>query len=675
MVSLAYTILGAKILKFIMVSWFSVRRWRVVVATFCLAIAVEGCTTARPTPAGASAGAAANPSSGFFVPTEVFDPPGGAAKRRSQAANDAKTAPAAAVNAADVPQPPPPLVFLYASPTTRAYFSAGGLDAETSTRVWTVFLRKYKIPFQMLTSLAQLEKAQHGVLLLPSAVALSEREKQAVTAFRAKGGGVLASWLTGVRNENGEWRGFDFMESALDVKVVGNTQADENDIFLMPFGDSPVTHNLPSGLRVWLERAKEWYPLRLLGPHPAAQIMDWSRTVVAGKPSAAIVFNERNQSSGLQSRSVVLGYPERLWLSSDPKLLEAIAHNALMWLLRQPAAYTSAWPYPYASALVLAVDSADVFIDADLNFAKSVEEAGGRATYYVLTENAVESVDMLKKLKARGHEIAYLGDRYEGFMGQSSDAQAKRLDAMRNEMRAAGVEVAMDAGFHAPAESYDKVTERLLMERGFGHYVAFVINASDARLPFFAAVDAGAGKPANSLVVLPRTQGGPEDSVDDSGPENVLRTYLAELDLAEQMAALSVVRMPNQSVLGAPELAVFFKDLKARRGRMWMATAGQTVNWWRERQRVSVSLEPLAAAPLLTVTINGDTPLQQAVTVLVNLPAVGSALRLVARDGKGETPKIVSVDNWRAAVVLQGLAPGIYHWSLHFDRPATGAAK
>ena len=47
---------------------------------------------------------------------------------------------------------------------------------------------------------------------------------------------MLASWLTGVRSENGAWIGFDFMERALDVKVVGTTQADNDDRFMMPHG-------------------------------------------------------------------------------------------------------------------------------------------------------------------------------------------------------------------------------------------------------------------------------------------------------------------------------------------------------------------------------------------------------------------------------------------------------
>lgn len=640
-----------------------------VVCSIAFAI-LQGCAPALPLLPKESGGLTAELPAGFFVPSGFFSKPVSDPKQSSVSAVNSTT-----VIASAVPSPSrAPLVLLYASPATNAYFATGGLDAKVNIQLWEVFLRKYKIPFQVLASVDLLEKAQPGVLLLPSSVALSEREEQAVIGFRAKGGGVLASWLTGVRNENGDWRGFGFMEDALDVKVVGNTETDEDDIFMMSFGDSPVTHYLPAGLRIWLERVKEWHPLRLVGQHPAAQIMDWSRTVVAGKPGTTIVFNERNSSSGLLSRSVVLGYPERLWLTADPKLLEAIAHNALMWLLRQPDAYLSAWPFPYASAFVLVVDSPDIVVEADLNFAKSVEEAGGWATYYVLTENAVKSADILKKIKARGHEIAYLADKFVGFKSQPSGAQAKRLDTMRSEMKAAGVEVALNAGFRAPMESSDRVTEKLLMARGFDHYVSFM-DGTDARLPFFAPVDAGTSKSATSLVVLPRTQGGPEDSEDDSGPGNLLRTYLAELDLAEQMAALSVVRIPNQSMLGTQELAVFFKDMKARHGRMWMATAGQTANWWRERERVSVSLNTLAAAPLLTVTINGDSPLQQAVTVLMNLPAVGGSLRLVPRDAKGKTPKIASADNWRSAVVLQGLAPGAHHWYVYFDQPTTSGAR
>ncbi len=566
-----------------------------------------------------------------------------------------------------------PKVMLYASPATSAVLSKGGFNAAENVRTWDVFLRKYGFPSQTVTSVEQLEKLMPGVLVLPSAVALSEREKQAVINFRSKGGSVLASWLTGVRDENGEWRGFGFMENSLDVKVVGNNEAEKDDSFLMPHGDNPVTHALPSGQRIWMEHAKDWYPLRLVGRYPAASVMDWSRTVTVGKPNTTIVFDERRQPAGNLSRSVVLGYSERLWRSGDPKALEAIAHNALMWLLRQPDAYVSNWPYPYASALVMAVGAYEVVVDVDLLFAKLFEDAGGRATYYMLSENALKSAKVLKQIQARGHEVAYHGDRFEGLKDLTLAVQTKRLDTMVNEMKTAGFDISGNAGFDPPMASYDQTTEKLLKERGVGHILAFM-GTTDARLPYFAAMDAGNSRQGNAMVVLPRTQNGPEDLM-ESDPDLGLETFFGEINLVDQMAGLSVASVPNQSLLTTEQQAEIFKFLKARRDRMWLATAGQVADWWRERDQVSARLESGATGPQLTVTVKGRDRLKRAVAVWVNLPESGTSMRLVARGNYEKSPKIAGVDAWRSAVVLDGMAPGEYQWQVHFDRPIAAGVK
>lgn len=625
---------------------------------------------AQPLPAKPATGSVA---ASFIVPAGAFTRSAADAKAAlvNASSGSALAAPVALPFAAAAPMAL--RVLLYASPTTRAFMASGGVDAAENIRAWDVFLRKYGIPFQVLTSAEQLEKSQPGVLVLPSAVALSEREKRAIIDFRAKGGGVLASWLTGVRNENGEWRGFDFMESGLDVKVVGNNEAEKDDSFLMPHGDNPVTHALLAGQRVWMEHAKDWYPLRLMGRNPAASIMDWSRTGTVGKSSTTMVFDERRQSSGSPSRSVVLGYPERLWRSGDPKALEAIAHNALMWLLRQPDAYVSNWPYPYASAFLMAVSAYEVIVDVDLAFAKMLEDAGGRATYYILSENALKSAKVLKQIQARGHEVAYQGDRFEVLKDKPLAVQSKRLDTMVSEMKAAGFDLAGNAGFRPPMDSYDQTTEKLLKERNIGHVLAFM-GTTESRLPYFAPVDADAPRTGKAMIVLPRTQGGPEDLL-DIDPDTGLDKFLSELAISEQMGGLSVASVPNQSLLTNEQQAEIFKYLKARRQRMWIATAGQVAEWWRERDLVSTRLEPGATGAQLSITIKGKDRLKQPVAVWVNLPESGSTLRLLARGNYEKSPKVASVDAWRAAVVLDGLAPGEYQWQIFFDRPMVSGTK
>ncbi len=560
------------------------------------------------------------------------------------------------------------MVWLYASPSTRHYFSTGGLDSKVNTGVWEVFLRKYKIPYKLVSSVELLEATQPGVLLLPSSVALSDRERQAVVGFRAKGGGVLASWLTGVRSENGEWRGLDFMARALDVAVVGTTEGEDEDTFLMPYGNSPVTHSLQAGVRIWLERLKEWYPLRLVGRHPAAQMMDWSRTSGSGKPGSVIVFDERRQPTGVLSRSVVLGYSERTWLSADPKLVEAIAHNALLWLLRQPDAYLSAWPHPFASAFVLAVEGVDNFGPVDLAFARMLEEAGAKATYFVSSGNVSKSLEIIKTLMSRGHELAYFGNSFEGFRDQTAAVQSRRLVTMRQTMSGFGLPIAATAGFRAPMDSYDKTTQKLLLELGFGYHVAFM-DVSDSRLPFVATNPvANSGQ---SLVVLPRTQQGPEESLEQGDPDDGLKRFFHELDISRQMGGLSVVPVPNQSILTPEQLGEISGYLKDQHGRMWMGTATQVAHWWHERERIGVRLEAGLHAPQLTVSILGDRPMSAAASIWINLPEQGDKLRLVGKSGKFRIPKIADVDAWRSAIVLDQFPAGEHQWELHFDKPGS----
>ena len=649
-----------------------ISRWGQAIAYSCgiaTLMLLQGCATDKQSlPTKQAVVTVTGVPPGFFIPPAFF------VQRKNEPVR--KGSPTQTINAKSFisgsTAPLMPEVVLYASPTTTAYFLSGGLDAKANTRVWEVFLRKYKIPFRIVASVEQLEKAQPGVLLLPSNVAMSDREKLAVVSFRDRGGSVLASWLSGVRDERAAWRGFGFMEDVLNTYVVGDTQADQDDNFMIVHGDNPLLYSLPAGLRVWLERVEGYYPLRLVGGHAAANIMDWSRTFISGKATQTIVFDERKQSSGLLSRTVVLGYPERLWLSADAKLMEAIAHNALLWLLRQPGAYLSAWPQPYSSALVMAVDAVEVMVDADVNFSKMLEDAGGHATYYLLGDAAAKSATVTKKIQAQGHEIAYLGDRFEGFRDQPAAVQIKRLDSMQKALSDAGINVKPSAGFRAPMESYDKTTEKLVKDRKFGHFIAFM-DATDARLPFVAPGDADPA--GSSLVVLPRTLTGPEEWMEEGDADEGLQFFLEALDLANKMSGFSFVSVPNQSLMTSEQLAVLFKHMKDRNQHIWLGTASQIAQWWRERATLSARLEAATSGTVLVVNHSGLKPLSRSATVWVNLPESGGTLRLVDSKGSQKSPKTVAIDAWRSSVVLEGLTPGEHRWNVYFDRAAKSATQ
>jgi len=637
---------------------------------FVCTLSMQACSflaTARPTQGathtGTTAQVTAAPSQSklpeLFLPKDLFN----STEKKIKTASPQATLPAPVVVAGRTP-PLKTMVWLYASPSTQALLETGGIDFKVQLRVWESFLRKYSIPFKTINTVELLESSAPGVLVLPSLVALSEREKLAVSKFRSQGGGVLATWLTGVRDAKGAWQGFSFMENVLDARVLGDTADDEESSFMMPYGDGPITHNLPAGHRIWLERVPDMYPLRLSGQQTAASIMDSSRNSVLGKSLSSMVFAEKVQSTGALSRSVVLAYSERLWMSSDPKMMDAIAHNALRWLLRFPAVNLAAWPYPFTNAISLVVDAPEIVDDVDVKFSNWFEGVGAHATYYVTTENLPHSTEALKKLLAKGHEMGFFGDHFEGFKGQSEDKQSKRLIAMQQQMKNADLLVGVDSGFAAPMGSYDTTTVALLNQFGFGHFLARD-DGTDGRLP--VALKRSVGTSESSMVMLPKTISGPENLMNEGDPDEGLQQFLTELELAQSMGSFSIVHFPNQSLLADDQLKPIFEQLRNSKKTSWLALNSQVSQWWRERSRVTTAIDMSSGTAKLNVIINGTAPMTRPAAVVVNLPEANSNLRLLADGHAYKLTTSTALDPWRVAFSLEGLPPGSYRWLMHFD--------
>jgi peptidoglycan/xylan/chitin deacetylase (PgdA/CDA1 family) len=632
------------------------------------------------------------PPNGFLLPSGLFakssklgaapasaaTPTGattGSGAVSAKPAENTTAAPAPPSATADTrPQVPLPLVgvtvtkakqaplLLYASPTTRAYLAAGGVNYQNNIDTWIYFLQRQNFQYTLVTSLDGLDKAANGTVLLPSAIALSESEKRALARFRDDGGAILATWLCGTRNEQGRWVGFGFMESVLNTKVSGNTEADPDDAFLIPYGDSPVSHQLPSGLRVWTERVPGWYPLRLTGAHTAGSIMDWSRNVRANQSNGVIAWDNRDakHGRGRQSRAVILGYPERLWLSAERSAMDALAHDALTWLLRQPQVYAAAWPYPHGSAMILTINTTDATGELDLGYAKQIKDMGWRATYYVLSERAEDLKPVLEKLQSGGHDIGYFGDRLVGFQNQSLNEQKKRFKNMLREMKDAGFAV-QHGGFRAPMEAYDATTVGLLKLHGF-NYMVTDQGASETRLPLLTE----AAKTIAPLALLPRTMSAPEDFLSEGNSAQAIQRFLAEITLTDDMAALGVISIPTRSSLSPEQWDAILAHVSSKGSHAWLATASQVAQWWRARERVKVWVNADVSPALLTVEVTGDAPLTEAITLLANLPEPGGKLHLVADAAYLVTPTVSAYDPLRAAIVLDGLAPGKYYWYLNF---------
>ena len=565
------------------------------------------------------------------------------------------------------PDPASVRVWLFASLASQAHLMKLGADPTTGIRMWESYLQLHRLPFARITSAAEIDQAPvSGILVLPSTVVMSEAEKQAVRHWRERGGSVLSTWLTAAHSPAGVPTGYAFMRDVLDVEVAGNTQDEEEDTYMMMHGDNPVSHSLPAGMRVWLERVPNQLPLRLVGKQEAAQIMSWARDVDAKKPAGLIAFNERQMASGLSSRTVTLGYPEQNWLRSDPRQLSAVTHDVLSWLLREPHAYVGAWPNPYQSATLLAIQAAEPVDQTEIDMGASYRKLGGLATYYVLGTNITRALPAVKKIMAQGHEIGFYGDQFEAFAPQPEADQASRLDTMQKQLAQAGVKVAAPVSFAAPMDSYDDTTRRLLAQQQFGNYLAFM-ELSDSSLPFVASRNPDGSA---QTVVLPRTLMGPEDAVTEQGPDG-MSNFLAALALSSRMGGLSVVRIPSENLIPVEQRPRLFSGLAGLREQTWMASAQQIANWWRQREGVSVELAPHPQGYLLTATVTQAGSNADSTSIWLNLPRPNSKVLLQPLQKAGKVPTVVIKDNWRAALVLKKPAVGQHSWLLKFeDGPA-----
>ena len=626
-------------------------------------ISVMGCASrggAAPTAAGdepASAGAIkpknvspmlAPVAADYFMPASAFDATGNRATPQAapllpqpggRAAPDFKAQ-----------------VLLYHSPASAAYFKRGGVDGSFNLLVWERFLRKYRMPYRVVKDVAVLAQSAPGVLVLPSDIALTALEREAIAGYRRRGGSVFASWMVGTRDEAGAWQGFGYMESLLGLRVAGNTGPHEEQRYLNPYADTEIGHSIPAGTRMWTERADGYWMLRVAGGRHAALVTDWGRNMPKPTTDTVVAYDEASLAGGPASRMVYFGWPERLWLAMDPKKHEGLLYDAMMWLLRQPAAYLATWPYPYRSAYLPLVYMADVFNDNDLPFARQLKDNGLRGSYYILSMEIDKSADALRRIHALGHSLNYQGDVYEGFKDQPLEEQRARMDRMRSEIAAQKIPVESEAGFAPPMDDTDANTYAAAASQPFGHMLTWIAN--DGCVPYLHAGQ-GAGR---ELILLPRIHPGAEEMLEDVDEDAALETLRTQVDAGDRMGCLNVLRFANQSLLSSHAKDGLIALYSGRKARMWSTSGVQVARWWRTRRQIDVEITGTESAPVLSVSNAGGT-IDEDAAIWINLPDAGTMLQL-SPIGNAPPLKPAGTDGARAAFLLRGLPGGQFQWSV-----------
>lgn len=549
-------------------------------------------------------------------------------------------------------------VYIVTHEKTKSFFTTNGGSHDLLSGRWRDGLARIGQPIQS-ASLSQLTQIkQPGVLILPSVFLLDDADRTNLKNLVANGWSVLATWATGSRDGAGNWVGYGFIEDTFGAKIVADFDTRKTDgWFLLPDGESPVTFGLAAGERVYIPKTAEPL-LTFTGPGTVARGGEWTRqsSLLGVERSGLIHILEQGAS-----RRVYWSFAETAWDASREHF-DNLLRNNLSWLKREPALVKSAWPHPYQAAYLVEMDTEDQFQNAAV-LADLFEARQWTGTFYILTSLAKANPDLVKRLGAK-HEIGYHADVHDGFKGLPPAVQEDRLKNMVAQLTAVLPSARLSTGFRAPLESYDANTEIALRRLGFTHHVASPDSMS-ALLPGFSKAEPGLNA-EKALVVLPRTQ------LDD--------VNFAQLGLSDEVkmkkmlieGASESIRMRGFGMLSvhtqyfgknAPltkAMAGLFDFLAA--SKAWVAPAVQIEDWWRQRERVSVSTTVSGKA--MQVKLQNDGAMIKNFKLVLMAPNSAVAPRLSGAGSAGA--EIQRLDSLRWGLVFSQLKAGSQQLTIQF---------
>jgi hypothetical protein len=550
-----------------------------------------------------------------------------------------------------------PTVVFYTSPTTRDFLGKVSGSHEVLLKHWREYFKEHKREFREVSDPAGIASAGNAVIVVPSALALSDAERRALTEHHKRGGGILATGAFGARDGAGNWVGWGLMQDLFGARVLDEVEIGSEKNFLVTAAETPITAGFVSGSRFWVGKSPE-NRLRFEGGKVAARFLDWARTH-DGK-GASVVFGEKGGG-----RWVLFGFSENAW-DGAPTPMRTLADGAIDWLQRRPKAVLASWPAGYRAAHVVSMN-VDESLDNVAAFASSLDVLKIRGTFFVVADAAANAPAALKSITS-SHEIAYHGDGYAGFKAQPKVDQQRRVVLMQQKIGAALRPQNLITGFRAPTESYDARTEEVLQAAGL-RYHAVDPNRTDARLPLFAK--ANRMPPVSDVVVLPRTQR--DDIVYLQNPEAQLNEIIGamkgELGLVVEQGALGMLSVHSRNFakdgVMAQAVPAYLLTLAEMRDRVWLATASEVADWWRKRYDLRVSLNVIGKRQELEISNVGEATIEGA-TAIVYHPRVSNVTISPTKAWMPEAT-VKRIDEFSSRVVFGSMGKGDYAYKLVFE--------
>jgi len=335
---------------------------------------------------------------------------------------------------------------------------------------WYNMIKEFDVKPVLLRD-ADLENGKEldsDILIIPSAVCLSEKQIAKIKAYVKNGGGLITSWAAGARRKGGSWRDWSFLEDIADLKII---KMDEKNPISMSFmtvnSDSPVTQGIPSGLRIDLDSDSSEILAR--SDRVDSFYSDWRLYPVISEkgypPYTAMTHNHYGKGKVLW-----LGFNSNRLLTTKENrfFFKKLVSNAFSWMQNYPQGTIDNWAYGYKAAFLIDQDTEDQHKNTD-NLVRIMVEEGFPGTFFCLSEIFEKDPNYLRRLIPKTIEIGSHLDTAQTLKDQDYNTQHRRIKkSVLSLKKLTGRDV---IGLKPAEEIFDSNTIKVLMNLGFKYMI------------------------------------------------------------------------------------------------------------------------------------------------------------------------------------------------------------
>ena len=250
------------------------------------------------------------------------------------------------------------------------------------------------------------ESDPDDVMVLVEAPCLSLDELDAVHAHLRAGGGVVANWAVGARDEECAWRGWQALAEPTGAEDVRELPAREALFLTVPAG-VPLSAGFDPGTRIEL-RPEPSIAIRL--PGPRVYWSDWALNPApdedGGGADVAAVASRTPEGGRIAWFGLRLGSAVT---ATDSLRLRLLLENGILWASGTAFATPAAWPGGERAALAFTLDVEDDPRNA-LDMAALAREEALPITFYAVAQIVQEDAELAAGLAAVGEVGTHTSD-------------------------------------------------------------------------------------------------------------------------------------------------------------------------------------------------------------------------------------------------------------------------